>query len=161
MKGCHKFSPGGFSLIEVVLALGIVAFALVAILGMIPIGLEAMRSSVEGTTSNLIMQDIRARVEGLPFKAQDLPASYYDQQGMHAGAASNAYYKVDVRVASPLQSPTNAGYMAVVVTLAWPVQADGSLPVRSSKAVSSFYVTPLTGPGWQNIDTNFVPLIDF
>jgi uncharacterized protein (TIGR02598 family) len=57
----HQVSPikpEGFSLVEVVLALGVVAFAIVAILGVIPVGLSSGRSSQSETRAAQIAQDI-------------------------------------------------------------------------------------------------------
>ncbi len=47
-----------FSLVEVVLALGVVSFAIVAILGVIPVGLNSGRSSQSETRAAQIAQDI-------------------------------------------------------------------------------------------------------
>jgi uncharacterized protein (TIGR02598 family) len=39
--------PGGFSLVEVVLAIGIVSFAMLAVVGLLPTGLKIVRNSAE------------------------------------------------------------------------------------------------------------------
>ena len=51
-----------FSLIEVVLALGIVSFALVAILGLLSVGLDSSRESIDDTAVTLLGQDAYNRV---------------------------------------------------------------------------------------------------
>jgi type II secretory pathway pseudopilin PulG len=51
-------SSGGFSLIEVVLAIGIVSFALVAILGLLPVALDSARNSQRETHAALIARTI-------------------------------------------------------------------------------------------------------
>jgi uncharacterized protein (TIGR02598 family) len=48
----------GFSLVEVVLAIGVIAFAIVAILGMFPVGLQTSHSSQDETRAAQIAQDI-------------------------------------------------------------------------------------------------------
>ena len=48
----------GFSLVEVVIALGVVGFAIVAILGVIPLGLKTSHSAQDQTRSAQIAQDI-------------------------------------------------------------------------------------------------------
>ena len=53
-----------FSLVEVVLALGIVAFGVLAILGVIPVGLQAGRAAQGDTRSNQLAQDIFASLAG-------------------------------------------------------------------------------------------------
>lgn len=52
-----KHSPA-FSLIEVVIALGIIAFAIVAIVGMLPVALKSSQDSMRETDATLIAQRI-------------------------------------------------------------------------------------------------------
>jgi|GEM_PF-1847987 len=58
------FSESGFSLVEVVLALGIVGFCMLAIVGMLPVGLSANKNSIrQSAAANLargIVADLRA-----------------------------------------------------------------------------------------------------
>ncbi len=58
MKGEFVRGNPAFSLVEVVLALGVVAFAIVAILGVIPVGLSTGHSAQDQTRSAQIAQDI-------------------------------------------------------------------------------------------------------
>ena len=62
-----------FSLVEVVLALGVAAFCLIAVMGMLPAGLKVQQNSIEQTTANRIMNtifvDLRANVRLPPSKA--------------------------------------------------------------------------------------------
>ena len=57
----HKASA--FSLIEVVLALGVVAFALVAILGVFPVGLSSNRTSINDTRAAGLADAIFATID--------------------------------------------------------------------------------------------------
>ena len=52
-----------FSLIEVVLSLGVIAFALVAILGVFPVGLAANRSSISDTRAAQIINAVEATID--------------------------------------------------------------------------------------------------
>src|SRR4051794_29153012 len=54
----HWRNSQAFSLVEVVLALGVVAFAIVAILGVLPIGLRTGHSAQDETRAAQIAQDI-------------------------------------------------------------------------------------------------------
>jgi len=47
-----------FSLVEIVLAIGVTAFALIAILGMLPVALKTQQTSIQQTTANEIMNTI-------------------------------------------------------------------------------------------------------
>ena len=48
-------TTAGFSLVEVVLALGVAAFCLIAVLGMLPVGLKTQQASVGQTKANAII----------------------------------------------------------------------------------------------------------
>src|SRR6266568_837539 len=62
-----------FSLVEVTLALGVAAFALLAILGMLPTSLKTQQASIQQTTANEIISqifsDLRADVRLPPGQA--------------------------------------------------------------------------------------------
>ncbi len=62
----------GFSLVEVVLALGVIAFSVVAILGVFPIGLNTGHAAQDETRAAQIAQDI------LDSLAAQAPAHYSD-----------------------------------------------------------------------------------
>ncbi len=64
-----KFRSMAFSLVEVVLALGIVSFAIVAILGLIPTGLQTSHSSQDETRAAQIAQSILATFAGQQFNS--------------------------------------------------------------------------------------------
>jgi len=49
-----------FSLVEVTLALGIAAFCLIAVLGLLPTGLKTQQASIQQTTANQIISTIFA-----------------------------------------------------------------------------------------------------
>ena len=68
MKRAHS----AFSLIEVVLALGVIGFALLAIIGLLPIGLQSGRASVQETRANHLAEQIFTVLRSHPFTAADL-----------------------------------------------------------------------------------------
>jgi uncharacterized protein (TIGR02598 family) len=51
-----------FSLVEVTLAIGIIAFALLGIFALIPVGLNSSREAIDDTSTSLITQDIYSRI---------------------------------------------------------------------------------------------------
>jgi uncharacterized protein (TIGR02598 family) len=59
----HTRKPCGFSLVEVVLALGVIAFSLVAILGVFPTGLAANRLSVSDTRAAQLASAVSATID--------------------------------------------------------------------------------------------------
>lgn len=56
----------GFSLVEVTLALGVTAFCLLAIFGLLPIGLKNTQASVEQTAANSILSAVAADLRATP-----------------------------------------------------------------------------------------------
>lgn len=56
-------SDPGFSLVEVVIALGIVSFAVLAIVGMMPVALKSAQESMRETDATLIAQRIFAELK--------------------------------------------------------------------------------------------------
>ena len=67
-KGSHR--RAGFSLVEVALALGVAAFCLVAIFGLVPVGINSNKASIEETAATNILtsvvSDLRATPNPLP-----------------------------------------------------------------------------------------------
>jgi uncharacterized protein (TIGR02598 family) len=78
----------GFSLIEVTLAIGIIAFAFVALFGLLPTGLQTFRGSIDQTNDTNILQDINSMVQVTAWKnIEKLDATkggdiyYFDEEG--------------------------------------------------------------------------------
>lgn len=68
----------GFSLVEVTLALGIVTFTLVAIIGLLSVGLDAGRASAEDTAVAGMSRQVLTRLRTVPFPpTASLPSPAY------------------------------------------------------------------------------------
>jgi prepilin-type N-terminal cleavage/methylation domain-containing protein len=63
----QKRTDKAFSLIEVVLALAVAAIGMVAILGLLPQGLQASRDAADNTISATIVHDIFSTIRTMPF----------------------------------------------------------------------------------------------
>ena len=81
-------SNQGFSLIEVTLAIGIIAFAFVALFGLLPTGLQTFRGSIDQTNDTNILQDINSMVQVTAWKYLDKLDTtkggdiyYFDEEG--------------------------------------------------------------------------------
>ena len=65
----YKVASGAFTMIEIAIALGIIGFALVAIIGILPAGLQVQRDNKEDTIINqegtYLMETLRNGAEGL------------------------------------------------------------------------------------------------
>jgi type II secretory pathway pseudopilin PulG len=74
-------SSSGFSLVEVMLAIGIVAFAVVGVLTAFPVGIEAARDSRDENTAALIADDVFTRIRSQAFgKTFTLPESTWTKR---------------------------------------------------------------------------------
>ena len=134
-----------FSLVEVVLALGVISFAIVAILGVLPVGLQTGHSAQDETRAAQIAQAILASIASqapnqfdnvqvqlndnqnstVPFhlSATETVTLYGDNDGKLVPGPTAAAYKVVVTTNS---TPTNfdPGYASqVTVRVIWPANA--------------------------------------
>lgn len=88
-----------FSLIEVVISIGIVSFAMVALVGMLPVGLNTFRRAINTTVESQIVQGITSDLQLTDYTK--LPATavvnYYDEQGMLlSGSGTAVLYTITV-----------------------------------------------------------------
>ena len=63
-----RFGSLGFSLVEVVIAIGTLSFAMVPLVGMLPIGLNTFRDSINRSVSTQIAQRIMNEAQQTGFK---------------------------------------------------------------------------------------------
>ncbi len=92
-----KRSSSAFSLVEVVLALGVVSFSLVALIGMLPVGLSNFRQAIEIQTQAQIVQQIATELQLA--KYSDLSSGgyqsgfprYFDAEGAAVAEPSKLY----------------------------------------------------------------------
>jgi len=92
-------SRGGFSLIEVTIAMAIAAVAVVTLLGLIPQGMDTMRAAGDEAIQGRIHQQILNEIQMTPFENKNgAPGSpldkynlefYYDAQGEELSDSSN------------------------------------------------------------------------
>src|SRR4051794_7542521 len=92
--GAARAQTAGFSLVETTLALGIVSFAFVGLLGLIPIGLNSFVKAMDATVEAQIVQRITTVARQAKFselskldsnpgmeKGEELPDFYFNEQG--------------------------------------------------------------------------------
>ncbi|MDB6137137.1 MAG: Verru Chthon cassette protein [Verrucomicrobiaceae bacterium] len=89
MKHHHSFrfrrSSRAFSLVETVLALGIMALAITALLGLLPHGIEMTRKAANAAAETRIVDSIVGQLSNMPFTtlpAQDKKVLHFDDQGV-------------------------------------------------------------------------------
>jgi len=126
-----------FSLVEIVIALGLVAVALVAILSLLPVAMNASRDSIGDTRASLIVQDVGSRVRGLLTNASlALPLTtnyFYNLEGLpETNAASQQFLATLTLQSLPASAYTSLNVttnelLAASVSLRWPL-INGTVP---------------------------------
>jgi len=131
----------GFSLVEVTLALAVAAFALLAIFGLLPVGLSTNQASIQQTEAANIVTGIVADLRQVPSAAVlaanpslssvspkygiDVAgtgsAIYLDESGALKNTADQARYKAVVALTQPSAGQRTATYGSVVIS--WPPAA--------------------------------------
>ncbi len=95
--GASRKSARGFSLAEVVIALGITSFALVAMLGVIPVGLQSIKDSVQVTSQAAITETLVANAQRTPWDKLDAwngTVRYFSVEGRPLANANSAVFEV-------------------------------------------------------------------
>jgi len=143
--------PWGISLVETTIAIGVVAFALVALLALLPVGMKSIRASHNETIATHLLSGIVADVQTVPADQTESPrygipinASvsstgrfYIDQNGEASQNQGDPGFVVDWRVIKPASSHVLAP-SRVALQIAWP-----SMAVRPSGTVDALVVIPV------------------
>lgn len=90
----------GFSLVEVTLALGVVSFALLAILGILPTGLSSLRQSMNQVVEAHILLAISGQAVVSDFAALAVSGLNFNENGQ-ACRAADAHYTVNITKVPP------------------------------------------------------------
>jgi uncharacterized protein (TIGR02598 family) len=151
----HKVAA--FSLVEVALALGVAAFALLAILGMLPTSLKTQQASIQQTTANSIISqifsDLRADLRLPPGLASHEGDAGFQLHGHWAQMMTpdTLYFTQDAKQTGNVNGspPADAVFRATItynplpptqttsianITVTWPAQVDpstGGMPAGS------------------------------
>ena len=90
------------------MALGIVAFAFIPVIGLLPVGLDSSRQAIEATIEAQIVQQLSSEVLQTDFSSLDklatAPLYYYDNQG-NKTTADMAYYTAGFSVINQTDLP--------------------------------------------------------
>lgn len=143
-----RLFPGscGFSLVEVTLALGIVTFALVSIMGLFSVGLGLFRQAIDTSIQGQITQKVLGSVHQTDFSRLNTAKSYFDDQGKEVTSASDIsnkkyLYEAAITVQNPTQLPsslpntssTNLATVRVIIT----TLSNPAYPFQYSTVVAS------------------------
>jgi uncharacterized protein (TIGR02598 family) len=141
--------PRGFSMVEVTLALGIVAFCILPIVGLLGVGFTSNQASVRetaaATVATAISDDLRATpltATASPYFGLQIPASgatatisnlFVQDDGLMLSAPSSSH---PTYLATVVVTPASSGSLSadvVRILITWPAlanQANGSVPVQ-------------------------------
>ena len=134
-----------FTLVEVTLAIGIVAFALLAVLGLVPVALQAAKDAADDTKTSLIAQDVGNRLRAIPnlqVPAVSGTTWYYDTDGRWINPTnqspqttySRAFYRVQASygpMAPANLPPLTSGtlFVGAKADIGWPVNPQTGLVI--------------------------------
>lgn len=134
-----------FSLVEVTLAVGLVSFAVITILGLMPIGLAALHKVIDTTEEAQIVRQIGAQAVLTPYSSLGTTFSsqtfYYDQDGV-------------LLTNSPASRPAATRYWANT-TVVTPVYPGSASAAGLGGNMSTVHIELMTGPGLVATSTNF------
>jgi len=146
--------PAAFSLVEVTLALAVMAIGLIAILGLIPRGVQSGRDAADNTLAATIAHDIFNAIRTQPFTAVNLSAYgypvtpynlsqtilppnpvYLDAAGFSTSVAADSYFRVNLTF-QPESLVTPTVLRGVTATVTWPANPGVTWPVNTNVFVT-------------------------
>lgn len=157
----HNFGASGFSLVEVTLAIGITAVALVSLMGMIPRGMKTLQKAADQAVMGRIHQQILGELQLTPWESEsgqapldsfDGAVRFYDDQGIELaqsdkGGIDHIYTaKISLpRIGSKLPNSVGGGTHQGVVT---PGASKGGVRIETVRLA----IVEITS----NVDPNFL-----
>lgn len=100
-----------FSLIEVAMALGIVAFAFTALLGMLPVGLTLFRNATDTSVATRIVQKVSGDLQQADYDTlatAEGRVRYFDEQGTELLSSAGSIYWAQVNIFPGAELPGRA-----------------------------------------------------
>lgn len=134
----------GFSLVEVTVALGIAAFALLAIFGLLPIAAQTNSNATSQTAAANILSAVTADIRATPKTATASP-----QFGVDVGTNATLYFDAAARANTSLQtdsryqlkisfSTSPTGMVYANLRLTWPAGASSDKAAGAIESLAAF-----------------------
>lgn len=101
----------GFSLVELVLAIGIVSFAFVSLFALLPVGLTTFRQTMDTTIGSQIVHRIINEAQQTDYTtlvATPTFDRYFDDQGNEVSSLDNSIYTAEISVTAPTPLPNTS-----------------------------------------------------
>lgn len=140
--GCTR----AFSLVEVTIAVGIVSFSMLAVMGLLPVGLKTLHDSSTQYATATIAQQIVSDLQLMPFtasasnpgysiSAMNGKMNYYTVAGTRTTTAADSFFTVTFSTNSPAlpggSTTYSSGAQMVKATITYPTQAPQQTNVLS------------------------------
>jgi uncharacterized protein (TIGR02598 family) len=130
MKHSIHANAAAFSLTEIVLAMGVVSFAFLGVVGLLPAGMDVFRKSMDASVGSQLVQQVLTEAQQTDFELlsrgakpqpgddtpappyfEYIPVRYYDEEGneLTAAKAANSVYQVHVVVQNLPKFPDGSG----------------------------------------------------
>lgn len=162
----HNALSRGFSLIEVVLALGVIAFALVGIMGLFPVAMKSAQESQRETRATLIAQqifsDLRVSAGTNRFVISGPTAS--TTNGLSLSSDGNLYLAFGTN-GSPLASVTSSdftnSYPDLAASFLANISVDTNTGTSNLSRVQTTIETPAAAPSTSRAKYTFVTLMNY
>jgi len=136
-----------FSLVEVTLALGVAAFCLVAVFGLLPIGAQTHRSAIAQTAAISILSSAVADLRATPITNSTSPqygitlgtpaTLYFDGDGKFV-TATVANFRYRLTVTFPASSTGSLAPTFAYLKVTWPAAADPAAANGSTETFAAF-----------------------
>ena len=142
-----RYRSVGFSLVEVTVALGIAAFCLIGLFGLLPLGVQTNQSSISQTAAASVLSSVVADLRATP--KTGLTSQQFE---ITFGTAKTLYFDSEGRAVAPPDASATPRYR---VTIAFPPSPVGSFaPTFVSLKVSwPASVDPATATPAGSIET--------
>lgn len=109
-------SSTGFSLVEVTLALGVAAFCLIALFGLLPLGIQTNQSSISQTAAASVLSSVVADLRATPKTSPTSP-----QYDITFGTTKLLYFDTEGRAVTPTDPNATPRYRATITFPASPL----------------------------------------
>jgi uncharacterized protein (TIGR02598 family) len=132
-----------FSLVEIVLALGIISFAFVALLGLMPIGLRSFEGAIDATVQSQIAQAVTTQARQSKFS--ELEKLNKNPDADEANPAADYYFDAEGRelVQADAETAIEMVYSAAVLLVQTTEGVSTRLPTGSTSTIANPHLATL------------------
>lgn len=122
-RGRTPAGRAAFTLVEVLLSLGIVSFAFMALCGVLPVGLQSYRDAIDNTCRANIVRVISAELAQAPYdtiEARKGEQRFFSDQGLEVTSEKDAHFRVtyqNILTSTSLFGPTNSSLKPVTIDI--------------------------------------------